>query len=62
MVATRAESGLVRIHLENPTGGTLCGSHAGFETHNRDVATGWPDCQECIKATEAQPNVGWAPA
>lgn len=53
MVATRDGEVGLRVHLENAVGGTLCESHTGFEIHDRNVATGWPDCEACIKKTEA---------
>ena len=37
------------IHLETDEGGaTLCGQVIG-QIVDHDVATGWPDCSECMK-------------
>jgi hypothetical protein len=43
----------IRVHLEAPDGRTLCGFLAQYVI-DRNVATGWPDCNECIKATDAE--------
>lgn len=41
----------VRVHLEDTGGKTLCGILTQYVV-DRSVATGWPDCNECITATE----------
>ena len=42
--------GVNRIHLEAESGLTLCGIFSTMV--ERDVRTGWPDCQQCIDATQ----------
>ena len=61
MVATAsADSKGVRIHLENPaTKYTLCAF--GGVIVDRTVATGWPDCAQCIDAAQKKKfdDPGW---
>lgn len=52
------EKGL-RIHLQDGNGGTLCGSHERSGVVDHDVATGWPDCDLCIKKTEETSKPSW---
>ena len=57
MVATRsAGTERVRIHLEDPNNplASLCGF--GGLIIDRTVATGYPDCDECVKASEKKPG------
>lgn len=42
--------GVNRIHLEAESGLTLCGLLS--TTVERDVRTGWPDCNDCIGKSE----------
>lgn len=46
------ENRVRRVHLEDTDGKTLCGFLPQYIT-DHNVATGWPDCDECIKKTEA---------
>lgn len=51
------KSKAVRIHLEGKDGKALCGILAQYLV-DHDVATGWPDCNECISKTE-QTKPAW---
>lgn len=45
----------IRVHLEDKEGGTLCGL-LRLEVTERNVATGWPDCDQCIKTATEPPK------
>jgi hypothetical protein len=48
-----------RVHLEEKVeGGTLCGL-LRMEVTERNVRTGWPDCDGCIKKTEPEAKPSW---
>lgn len=55
MVAVRIgsseDSKRVRIHLADSFGAPICGT--GDEVVDDRVATGWPDCGECLKHSTA---------
>lgn len=53
MCAVRGTSNTsVTIHLQDAYGGTLCGSHKPNEVIDDHAATGWPDCESCIKKAD----------
>jgi len=49
------KSKAVRIHLEDSDGRTLCGFLPQYVV-DRNVVTGWPDCNDCITKTETKPS------
>lgn len=57
MAATRIDetNRAVRIHLADPAGGTMCGI-LRMNIIDHDARTGWPDCNDCIKAIEPKPE------
>ena len=50
------ENRTLRVHLQETgeMGGTLCGG-LRMDIRDFDVATGWPDCAECLKKYQTPP-------